>query len=78
MTIQSNPEAKTDGLSGAYVQMPEESAIRLLKDRYGMTGALKRFDTEKDDTFRVTTEDGRRFILKVANRFTIRSIAAKD
>ena len=67
MTIQSNPEAKTDGLSGAYVQMPEESAIRLLKDRYGMTGALKRFDTEKDDTFRVTTEDGRRFILKVAN-----------
>lgn len=67
MTIQSNPGAKTDGLSGAYVPMPEERALRLLEDRYGITGALKRFDTEKDDTFRVTTEDDRRFILKVAN-----------
>ena len=67
MTSQSNPEAKTDGLSGAYVPMPEERAMRLLEDRYGITGALKRFDTEKDDTFRVTTEDDRRFILKVAN-----------
>ena len=67
MTIQSNPGAKTDGLSGAYVPMPEERALRLLEDRYGITGALKRIDTEKHDTFRVTTEDDRRFILKVAN-----------
>ena len=67
MTDQSNSEAKTDGLSGAYVPMTEEGAMRLLDDRYGMTGALKRFDTEKDDTFRVTTEDDRGFILKVAN-----------
>ena len=67
MTVQPNPEAKTDGLSGAYVPMTEERAMRLLEDRYGITGVLKRFDTEKDDTFRVTTEDDRGFILKVAN-----------
>ena len=67
MTGQSNPAAKPDGLACAYVPMTEDRAKRLLEDQYGMTGALKRFDTEKDDTFRVTTEDDRKFILKVAN-----------
>ena len=68
MKDQSNPTAKPDGLACAYVPMTQERALRLLEDHYGMMGsALKRFDTEKDDTFRVTTEDDRKFILKVAN-----------
>ena len=67
MTDQPNPAAEPGGLAGAYVPMTHERALRLLEDHYGMAGALKRFDTEKDDTFRVTTEDERKFVLKVAN-----------
>ena len=67
MTDQPNPAAEPGGLAGAYVAMAQEHALRLLQDHYGMSGALKRFDTEKDDTFRVTTGDGQKFVLKVAN-----------
>ena len=59
--------AEAGGLSGHYTQMPAAEARGVLGDLYGLDGGLKRFDTEKDDTFRVTTEDGARYILKIAN-----------
>lgn len=59
--------ADAGGLSGQYTQMPDAEARAVLGDLYGLDGELKRFDTEKDDTFRVTTEDGPRYILKIAN-----------
>ncbi len=67
MTDQPNPATEPGGLAGAYVPMTQDRAQRLLEDHYGMSGALKRFDTEKDDTFRVSTGTGQKFVLKVAN-----------
>jgi len=59
--------AERSGLSGSYVPMTQLRARALLHERYRLTGDLKRFATEKDDTFRVTSRDGRKFVLKVAN-----------
>ena len=67
MTDQPNPAAEPGGLAGDYVPMTNDRAQRLLEEHYGISGALKRFDTEKDDTFRVTTKDEQKFVLKVAN-----------
>ncbi|MDA7965332.1 phosphotransferase [Ruegeria sp.] len=67
MTQQDTQVSEQGGLAGAYTPMPPDRAQALLRDHYGMDGALKRFDTEKDDTFRVTTPDGKRFVLKIAN-----------
>ena len=55
------------GLAVPYVAMAEAEAIDLVRARYGVEGRATRFATEKDDTFRITTTDGRRFVLKVAN-----------
>ena len=55
------------GLAGSYIPMKEDAVQVLLRDLYGITGTLKRFETEKDDTFRVTTGDGQKYVLKIAN-----------
>lgn len=55
------------GLSGAYVPVTPGRANAILARHYGFHGMLRRFETEKDDTFRVTRDDGRRFVLKIAN-----------
>jgi hydroxylysine kinase len=67
MADQTRLIAEQGGLAGSYVQMKEPSALRLLEEFYGISGTLKRFDTEKDDTFRVVTSSGKKFVLKVAN-----------
>jgi hydroxylysine kinase len=67
MADQTRLIAEQGGLAGSYVQMKEPSALRLLEEFYGISGTLKRFDTEKDDTFRVVTSSGQKFVLKVAN-----------
>jgi len=54
------------GLAGAYTPMDTARAAAVLRDVFGMRGTLKRFDTEKDDTFRVRTDDGT-YVLKIAN-----------
>lgn len=54
------------GLQAAYDPIPDADAARLLADRYGVTGHLKRLATEKDDTFHVTA-DGAQYVLKIAN-----------
>lgn len=67
MTDQTRLIAEQGGLAGSYVQMEKQCALRLLEEFYGISGTLKRFDTEKDDTFRVVTGGGKKFVLKIAN-----------
>lgn len=55
------------GLAVPYVAMAEAEAVDLVRARFGIEGRATRFATEKDDTFRITASDGRRFVLKVAN-----------
>ncbi len=59
--------ADQGGLSGAYVPVSPDHANAILHQHYGFRGTLRRFETEKDDTFRVSCHDGRRFVLKIAN-----------
>ena len=58
---------KNSGLSGKYNKTSEERALNLLVENYGIVGKIKRFETEKDDTFRVTCNDGNYFVFKIAN-----------
>lgn len=67
--MMSMPSSLADagGLAGDYTVAEEREALAILSRLYGHTGTLARFSTEKDDTFRVTTPEGERFILKIAN-----------
>ena len=67
MISPSNLVSEHGGLAGRYVPMEESCALRILEENYGMLGILKRFETEKDDTFRVITADRQKFVLKIAN-----------
>ena len=67
MTNRTHLVAQEGGLSGAYIPMAEERANLILKENYGISATLKRFETEKDDTFRVETAMGQKYVLKVAN-----------
>lgn len=55
------------GLAARHVRMTEDEASQLAVSRYGLTGKLKRFDTEKDDTFRIDAGAAGAFVFKVAN-----------
>lgn len=55
------------GLATKFQSIPNDEAVALLEAHYGITGTLKRFDTEKDDTFLVTAPDGARFVAKISN-----------
>lgn len=81
--------ATAAGLADSYTPMREREALALLRQHYGLTGTLKRFATEKDDTFRVRTDQGQSFVLKIANpgesfgeidfqQSILRAIAAND
>ncbi|MDA1155303.1 MAG: phosphotransferase [Proteobacteria bacterium] len=67
MSAASSAVAEAAGLAGAYSPVPEAKALELLHEAYGLTGTLKRFATEKDDTFRVATGTGQDYVLKIAN-----------
>lgn len=43
------------------------AAAALLQTRYGLTGTLKPLDSERDQNFLVTLQDGTRRLLKIAN-----------
>jgi hydroxylysine kinase len=66
-TGTASAAAAEGGLAAPYISMPDDEAVALAHSRYGIEGSVTRFATEKDDTFRVETTDGQRFILKVAN-----------
>lgn len=55
------------GLAGAYVPVTPDHANSILTLHYGFHGVLRKFETEKDDTYRVTRDNGCRFVLKIAN-----------
>jgi len=55
------------GLDTPAAHLSEAEVRQIAWERYGLTGAFTRFATEKDDTFRIRTIDGRAFVLKVAN-----------
>ena len=46
---------------------PHEEARTILQQHYGVRGDLQQLDSERDQNFRVTTNDGQRYILKIAN-----------
>jgi len=54
------------GLAEAHQPIGESEAAALLAQHYGLSGALKRLATEKDDTFYVQTKSGD-FVLKIGN-----------
>jgi Ser/Thr protein kinase RdoA (MazF antagonist) len=54
-------------LSADHVVMTAGEAARLGRELWSLEFDAVRLDTEKDDTFRVETADGRRYVLKVAN-----------
>jgi len=68
VSAQTKDVADQGGLAGAYTPMSAKDALVVLREHFGLSGDLKRFDTEKDDTFRVVTADSRKFVLKIANR----------
>ena len=66
MSVDAQKAETQGGLSGNYVRTPNDRALQILHELYGMSGALTRFDTEKDDTFQVKSNQGI-FVLKIAN-----------
>lgn len=68
MTGQEDHRTATAaGLADRYTPMQEPEAQALLARHYGLAGTLTRFATEKDDTFRVRTDTGPSYVLKIAN-----------
>src|SRR6266568_1756583 len=45
----------------------EEAARRILRDGFGVTGALTALAGERDQNFRVDTAGGQRFLFKISN-----------
>lgn len=54
-------------LATPFTPMDQTQGARIAADLYGLTGSITRFATEKDDTFRIQTDDGRLHVLKIAN-----------
>ncbi|EGG78864.1 Aminoglycoside phosphotransferase domain-containing protein 1 [Gluconacetobacter sp. SXCC-1] len=61
------PPTLMGDLAADFVRMPEAEAGQVALSHYGIRGTAERLSTEKDDTFRLTTPDGRHYILKIAN-----------
>jgi hydroxylysine kinase len=55
------------GLASSHVRLPPAEAVALAAERFGIVGSAVRFETEKDDTFKISTERGDAVILKVGN-----------
>lgn len=55
------------GLATPFRSIAIDEALAVLDAHYGMAGTLRRLDTEKDDTFLLTTSQGARFIVKFSN-----------
>jgi hydroxylysine kinase len=45
----------------------EMRAVKLAAEHYGLEVAARRLDSERDQNFRLTTPDGRDYVLKIAN-----------
>ena len=58
---------KNAGLAGKYNETSYERALKLLLENYGIVGKITRFETEKDETFRVACDNDNCFVFKIAN-----------
>ena len=65
--------AEEGALAAPFVSMTAGEAAALVHGRFGITGNLVRFATEKDDTFRVDTSNQCSYVLKVSNPFEAES-----
>lgn len=54
-------------LAAPHVLVPEAEAAEIATERWGVTGTVRRFASEKDDTFRLAGPGGDDRILKIAN-----------
>jgi len=45
----------------------DRDAVRLARDLFGLDGSVRELPSERDQNFRLTTEAGERFVLKIAN-----------
>ena len=55
------------GLDTSAAHLSEDEVRRVAREVYGLDGAFRRFDTEKDDTYRIRTPGGAAVVLKIAN-----------
>ncbi|WP_156947149.1 phosphotransferase [Bradyrhizobium sp. WSM3983] len=55
------------GLATEFVTMSESEAVQIARTHFGIEGSATRFAAEKDDTFRISSTGGSRYILKAAN-----------
>lgn len=65
--VQAVTTIDLGSLSAKCRAVTPEAAARFAADQWGVTGVLRRFETEKDDTFRLDTPEGSAFVLKIAN-----------
>ena len=63
----SSAVTEQGGLAAICVSMPQSEAEHFAAQHFGLSGLFTRFDTEKDDTFRVVTPGGNKYVLKVSN-----------
>ena len=47
--------------------IPPEQALRLLRRHYGLQGRARPLDSERDRIFHIVVEDGRDYLLRLAN-----------
>jgi Ser/Thr protein kinase RdoA (MazF antagonist) len=55
-------------ISTAQPELSETVAAQALAANFGLHGTLAPLLSERDQNFRITTDDGRRFVFKIANR----------
>ena len=53
-----------------------ETAARITHDLYGIAGAANELPSDRDQNFRVTTNTGREWVLKIANAREDRAVLA--
>jgi len=61
------PSCHAGGLAAGFTNVDKGEAIGIGMELFGLEGSAVRFPTEKDDTFRFDAEDGKKYILKIAN-----------
>ncbi|WP_201758219.1 phosphotransferase [Burkholderia gladioli] len=61
------PSSHAGGLAAGFKNIDEGEAVAIGKQKFGLDGEVVRFPTEKDDTFRFDGQDGKKYILKIAN-----------
>ncbi|WP_336749668.1 phosphotransferase [Pantoea vagans] len=54
-------------LAAPFISVSDSEAVALAVEHFGLNGSVRRFATEKDDTFLLTTHEGRQFTVKITN-----------